>query len=337
MIDTGIDEEKLMQYYARAFPSMNISHVYEKRNDCPVTYSSKEALNTIIMTSHVPIMDFIFERNSLPNVCVPHLHINTTYSDNQYETSPEWLHKITRTIQNGLKLSRAEKPLLHDPRLPRSQRVLLSIAYAINRCAVFSYIAIPLYLDADQIAHANMLFIAKYSKIIEISLFEPNGKKAAEQYRTRQSLFPRIESDLPKLLIDKKQVLFTIVGSGVQTALGEIETTYESNLKIVRKRGYPICQAICTYIFSKYLENPEQSLKKFDAEFVEKLQNSESRHEEQQNVFEFIKKIALWTKYKYPGVLKKSLEHIFRTSNVRHISVVFENTQVRVTIPECIH
>lgn len=340
-IDTGINEAQLLKLYNRAFPSIQVSDVLNQNSDCSVIFKGNEATDAILVTAHVPILDHIFSRDSLPTVCVPHLYINTTVSNDEYDQQPYAMDTIQDTIRAGKKLTRAQKGMLQDPGIPPSNRVLLSLAYTINRCwPQFTYVSLPLFLSPTTTkgpigAHANMIFIQMSKTLVSIFVFEPNGVEAARDYNTESSLFPDISNQLPSLLKKPKNVEFQIVGSGIQTMLGEIQTRHMGRTTITTKRGYGICEAICMYIFSMFLKDPSQSLEEFDARFMAKLQDPKSRHAKQQSIMDFLDNLANWTEQSYAPILKRALKDIFRNSNVTQITVQYEGTKIAVTIPSC--
>lgn len=339
--DSAINEKELLSLYDLAFPSIQVQDDLIQNSHCSVIFTGNEATDAILVTAHVPIMDHIFSRDSLPTVCVPHLYINTTASNDERDSTPYALDEMKDTIRAGGKLSRAQKGMLQDPGLAPSERVLLSLAYAINRCwPRFAYVSVPLFLSPTNTpgpigAHANMIFIRMSKDLISIILFEPNGIKAAREYKTEATLFPDIANKLSSLLRMPRQVEFHIVGSGIQTMLGEIRTRQVGNTNITTTRGYAICEAICMYVFSEFLRDPSQSLEAFDAQFMEELKDPKSRHAKQQSVMAFLENLAEWTEQSYAPILKRALKDIFRNSNVTQITVNYGSTTIAVSIPPC--
>ena len=336
MRDTGIDEKTLLKYYRQSFPAINVS-VSHTLQTCPSMFTGLEAINAALLTAHLPVANHILRRNKLRTCCVPHIYINTV-TEPVHASSRRLRNHIVDKIKLGKKLLRKEKGLLESSIFSVRNRVRYTLAYVINRCFPdYEYIALPLLLlISGGEPHANMIFISKTGRHVNIICYEPNGMKQFIKYGTEGHLFDNIENTLPDLLKDRRMsVSFRPVGSGIQTMLGEIDIRRHGNRITTIKRGYPICEAICFYVFSQFLKDPNRSLAEYDARTARKLENKHSRHMMQEQILDFLHETAQWTEEYYRPELTKQIHRVFDNSNVTDVDVKYGKERIEIEIPRC--
>ena len=233
---------------------------------------------------------------------------------------------IEAAVRNGSKLSSEQKAVLSLLRDAR-RRVLLTLAYVANRCRAtgFSRAVVIMFFKANGVVgHANMILLQKETEAdaLSVSVYEPNGTKAALQYATEARFLTGLSQSLVPLV--RRAVSLRFVGSAMQTFLGQRIVRRSRKAIAVMERGYPVCEAVVLWLFHRYIEaDADLDLADFEASLLKK-----GRRVLKQELLSWILAAQAWVDRHYVEEMKKKLTAIFRQSNVTQVTLRFGPAEV---------
>ena len=260
--------------------STRVPRVWDNDPWKPVINAVSRALHCF-NPSNVLSVDFVLRANPT-TVCAPHLP--AVLADPAPDLSTTHLSEVADLLKRLYNTPGAKWSILKKCAYSNSLGVLL--AYAAVQCQQMStllfentnlsnkhgfLIALPLSVDDNR--HKNMLLLrprvvnsdpaqAMTTTSIEVHLFEPNGRSAAEailagRYHSNLDLVRRaavVASGLLQIATDgaiqmSDVQLASITSVGIQTILGEHTTQ--------GLEGYPICAAISYWVLQQWLQQQQ--------------------------------------------------------------------------------
>jgi hypothetical protein len=307
-VEEGRYSRRLLQAYARIFPPVKVS-LQSSRG----IWAPEEATRAVIAICSAPVIDHCLHRGSESSrrACIPHLVLDCGNEGLFYDLPEKVLAKILR----GEKLSQLEKAklgLLRDLRM----RVLLTVAYACNRCFSQGYrkaVIVLFFQTPGGTGHANMLLLEKHRGAASVTCYEPNGVKAAEAYGTEKRFFSTFTDALQPLV--QRETSFRIVGLALQTSLGHRLVQRLRRTLSVSDRGYPVCQAAVLWFFASYIEADT----KLDLAAFEERILAGDRRELKAELLSWILDLQAWVRRHYAQRMRALLDKVFAGSNVSRI------------------
>ena len=321
--------------YKAVFPPGEVEVILGTCNST-LCWSPSDASMAAVQSLSLPVFDRALGRPT-SGLCAPHMVCNVASSRKRLSPPPE----AVEAIRTGQKLSRklkAQIALLADA----CELVRLTLAYAVNRCLFpersdrsFTGVLVLLLFQPPQgPPHANGLFARLISSDqLELCLYEPNGLKAALEYRTFERYLSDIETQLPLLLCRPCRVRAAVVGLGLQTLLGQTTRRKHGPVIVEHRRGYPICEAVVLYFFAEFSRHGlSQGLS--PADFEVQLLETVGARDCRRNLLRFLQHLATWVQVHGAQALRRQFEALFAGSNVTEAHVVYGALRVAWFAPQ---
>ena len=322
LVDTALDEDTVINLYQRAFyPHIQFQHwpQYRQRD-----FSAEEVkrLSMSLIMSFIMAQAMGRDMVSSNEGCLPYLCLYIQKAENasieNINISIQQEDKLRELIISGSKLMPKDKALLLT--LPARTKIQWIIAWFVNRCIYSTRArrsALPVCLDS----HMNLLS-ATYQKdgSVLIELLEPNGlQKKATSVSKKIAL---AVNDLKLSGMVRHKVRFQAIGKGIQTALGVWKVDSQ---RVLSRRGYPVCSAVCVWVFRNYTKSNSETLQAYDRLLEIALTKSpESRHNLQRKFLNFLENLAIWVESEEGrNKLTSRLQKHFKDSNVSLITSRF--------------
>lgn len=309
----------LDEAYAVAFPTSVQIRVGTYGRE---PYSNAAAAATTLRLSSLPVIDRCLHRGAGRAaaadgaVCVPHVVCDLMAPGDVCRLPPP----LRRKIVAGRKLDAVEKTTLAQLRRP-ADRTFWTVAYAALRCDLggFRRACVVLFFRPEPelpTGHANMVSLLQTPEGLEVSLYEPNGREAAQASRTVRRFFPDFARRLGRLL--ERPVRFRLTGLALQTQLGRRWLRrFASGRTSVVDRGYPVCAAVVLWLFSLYTTQGAASgggIAAFEAQLLRR-----PRRELKAELLAWVVELAAWVQERYAAAMGAQLRAVFEGSNVGEV------------------